>query len=388
MQLVWAQNVVEHTSGNVLILAPLGVSAQTVREGEKFGIKVGRSQTGVIEEKITVTNYERLGYWSPSDFAGVVCDESSILKNVDGKTRHLVTSFLRKIRYRWLGTATPAPNDYMELGTSAEALGVMKYHQMLAMFFVNDGMDTSHWRLKGHAKRKFWYWVSTWARAIRKPSDLGFDDGKFILPPLRIMEHVVKSPAPKFGFMPVAAKTLENQRKERKRTIRERCELVASLVPKDRPFVSWCQLNDEGDLLEELIPGAVQVSGSDGVDVKEGRLNDFSLGNVQRLVTKPKIAGFGLNWQHCSDVSFFPTHSFEQWYQAVRRCWRFGQKREVTVNTVSSEAESLVLSNMKRKEMDSQGMYNGIIRDMREFQIGNAGSHGDSVDMELPRWLK
>jgi hypothetical protein len=152
--------------------------------------------------------------------------------------------------------------------------------------------------------------------------------------------------------------------------------------------VSWCQLNDEGDLLEELIPGAVQVSGSDGVDVKEGRLNDFSLGNVQRLVTKPKIAGFGLNWQHCSDVSFFPTHSFEQWYQAVRRCWRFGQKREVTVNTVSSEAESLVLSNMKRKEMDSQGMYNGIIRDMREFQIGNAGSHGDSVDMELPRWLK
>ena len=255
------------------------------------------------------------------------------------------------------------------------------------MFFTNDGESTQKWRLRGHAKRRFWQWISGWARAIRKPSDLGFDDGDFILPPLTIEQYVVPSPKPDYGLLVMNARTLNEQRRERKRTLRARCEKVAELVPSDRPFLAWCHLNAEGDLLEKLIPDAVQVSGSDSNDVKEGRLNDFSKGNIQRLITKPKIGGFGLNWQHCADVSFFPSHSWEQWYQAVRRCWRFGQKREVTVNIVTSQAESLVLSNMQRKERQASEMYDGIVREMSSYQAGSNGDRKAVECLEVPEWL-
>ncbi len=387
LQLVWAENVVRKTKGNVLIIAPLAVSPQTVREGEKFGIVVRQSREGKAYKGITVTNYQRLHYFRPSDFQGVVLDESSILKAFDGSTRRAITEFMNCVPYRLLCTATPAPNDSMELGTSAEALGMMKYHQVLSMFFVNDCKNTSQWRLRGHAKRKFWHWVSTWARAIRKPSDLGCDDGKFILPPLTIKQYEVKSPAPKMGFWVSLARTLEEQRAERRRTIQERCEQVAELANGEGPFIAWCHLNQEGDLLTRMIPDAVQVAGSDDNDIKEDRLDRFSRGQIRVLVTKPKIAGFGLNWHHCSNVSFFPSHSWEQWYQAVRRCWRFGQTEEVTVNIVTSEAESLVLSNMQRKEKQAQEMYDGIVREMSEFQLGKKTNNKMMKEVELPKWL-
>lgn len=388
-ELVWAKNIVMKTRGNVLILAPLAVSHQFVREGKKFEIPVHHAGDGVVRNGINVVNYERLRHFRPGDFVGLVCDESSILKHHNAQTRRNVSEFAAKLPYLLLATATPAPNDFMELGNSAEVLRVMKYQQMLAMYFVNDGETSSQWRLRGHAKKKFWHWVSTWARAVRKPSDLGYDDDGFVLPPLKMKQYMVPSPPPVVGFLPMLARTLGEQRQERRNTIHPRCEQVASLVSSDRPFIAWCHLNAEGDLLEELLPDAVQVAGCDDDQVKEDRLDRFSRGEIRVLVSKPRIAGFGLNWQHCSDVSFFPSHSWEQWYQAVRRCYRFGQSKTVTVNIVTSEAESLVLSNMKRKEKQAVEMYDGIVREMGEFQHhAEDGNYRATVEMGVPKWLR
>lgn len=385
MALVWAENVVRKTNKPVLILAPLAVSHQFVREGEKFGIEVNRTQDGGVKKGINVTNYQRLHYFSAGDVGGVVCDESAILKNFDGKLRRQITDFLQKVPYRLLCTATPAPNDFMELGTSSEALGVMKYGQMLGMFFVNDGKTTQKWSLKGHAKRKFWQWMGTWARAVRMPSDLGFDDDGFILPELITRQHTIASLATN-GFFPTQAKTLNDQRAERKRTLNERCEKVAEIIPKDRPFIVWCHLNIEGDLLAKLMPDAVQVKGSDKDEVKEDRLWGFSKGDVRVLVSKPSICGWGMNWHHCSDMSFFPSHSHELFYQALRRCYRFQQKRNVTCNIVTSEAESRVLANMVRKERQAEEMYRGIVREMNH-SLKQKNGDGQSVEMELPEWM-
>jgi len=389
MELVWAENIFRRKQKPVLLLTPLAVSYQMLEEGEKFGIECCRRQYGESDGRIIVTNYERLKNFDPDDFSGVVCDESSILKNYDGKLRRLITDFLHKAEYRLLASATPAPNDLMELGTASEALGEMKYSRMLGMFFVNDGETTQKWSLKGHAKRRFWQWMSTWARALRKPSDLGFEDDGYILPKLNTVQYTVKSPPPKFGFVRLEAKTLNEQRAERRDTIKERCEKVAEIVPGDRPFVAWCHLNSEGDLLENMIPDSVQVAGRHSDDRKEGVLRDFRRGNVRVLVTKPTIAGFGQNWQHCSDMSFFPSHSFEQYYQASRRCWRFGQTRPVTVNIVTSEAERLVLSNMQRKERQAAEMFDGIVREMGEYQKtkGNRGYNKAGVETKIPEWM-
>jgi len=386
MQLVWAENVVRKTNKRVLILTPLAVARQTVREGEKFGIECLISKQGKPAGKITITNYERLHHFKPEDYDGVVADESSILKNFDGKRRRQITDFVREIPYRLLCTATPAPNDFMELGTSSEALGVMKRGQMLGMFFVNDGAETQKWSLKGHAKMRFWQWMGTWARAVRMPSDLGFDDGVFVLPKLVMKQYEVSSVVPNGRLFCQVAETLNEQRAERKRTLQARCEKVAELVPKDRPFIAWCHLNAEGDLLEKLIPGAVQVAGSNKDEVKEERLWAFTKGEIRVLVTKPKIASFGLNWQHCSDVSFFPSHSHEQFYQAIRRCYRFQQERDVVCNIVTSEAERNVLSNMIRKERQAADMYAGIVREMGKVLKGSNGDY-QLREMEMPAWL-
>ena len=389
VSLVWCENIIRKENKPILILTPLAVAQQFVREGEKFGIEVHYARDGIVRKGINVVNYQRLHYFDPSDFIGLVCDESGVLKHHDTKTRKAVTDFCMKIPYRLLGTATPAPNDFMELGNSAEVLGVMGYAQMLGMFFINDGDTTSQWRLKGHAKKRFWQWVSTWARAVRKPSDLGFDDDGFILSPLNIEQHTVEASKPESGqLFRFAAKTLNEQRRERRKTLRERCEKVAELCPKDRSFIVWCQLNDEGNLLEELLPDAVQVKGSDDNDQKEERLNGFAKGDIRVLVTKPKIGGWGLNLQCCSDVAYFPSHSWESWYQAVRRCWRFGQKREVNVHVVSSESESLVVSNMTRKERQSSELYDGIIREMEDFQLGRTDKKQEAMEeLEVPAWL-
>ncbi len=384
IQLSFADNVVRKTNKNVLILAPLAVSAQTIREAEKFGVEAKRTKNGEVHKGINVTNYERLAKYNPKDFQALVLDESSIIKNSDGKTRKAITEFTREIPYRLLCTATPAPNDYMELGCSSEALGVMTRNQMLGMFFTKMGQETT-WDLKGHARKRFWQWMAGWARAVRKPSDLGFDDGKFILPPLNIKRHLVASENRK-GFFPELAKTLHDQRNERRKTIKSRCEKVCELVPRKRPCVVWCHLNDEGDLLEELIPNAVQVSGSDSDDVKEERLIAFSTGEIQTLVTKPRIASFGLNWQHCADVVYFPSYSAEQFYQAIRRCYRFGQKNEVNCHIVSSEAEALVVDSMIRKEKLSAQMYDEIIRNMNEV-LHPKNINGTKIEMRLPKWL-
>ena len=336
-QLVWAENVVRHTNGRVLILTPLAVAPQTIREGEKFGIEVSRHPAAQIH----VTNYERLSHYDPADFVGVVCDESSILKSFDGVRRGEITAFMRKMRYRLLCTATAAPNDYTELGTSSEALGHLGHTDMLNRFFKNEqntikpmvyrhkGQDfaklaeRAKWRFKGHAEESFWRWVCSWARAVRRPSDLGFEDSDFILPPLEEQEHLVFArslPAGKLFALP--AMGLHEQRGERRRTIKERCEKAAELVDHKEPAIMWCHLNPEGDLLEKLVPDAVQVSGADHDDAKEEKLLAFVSGQARVLVIKPKIGAWGLNFQHCAHVTMFPSHSFEQYYQGIRRCWR------------------------------------------------------------------
>lgn len=387
--LVWAENIIRKTNGNVLVLSPLAVAPQTVKEAEKFGIEAKRSKQGQVHRGITVTNYHRLEHYNPGDFVGVVADESSVLKHESSQTRKAVTRFLREVPYRLLCTATPAPNDYMELGTSSEALGVMGRNQMLGMFFTNDGESTQQWRLKGHAKKRFWQWVASWARAIRKPSDLGYPDGKFKLPPLQVKLHKVESKI-KEGFFPKLARTLSEQRLEKRESLEKRCQKVAEVLPTDRPCLVWCQLNSEGNLLSKLISGAVQVAGSDSEDKKEETINAFASGQVRCLVSKPSICSFGLNLQSCADISYYPSWSHEQYHQAVRRCWRFGQKNPVTVNLVYSESESVVLNGMLQKERQSDELYSGILREMSEFQTDEqpVAKNGHVETIEVPSWLR
>lgn len=393
--LTWAQNVVEHTNRPVLVLTPLAVAGQTTREATKFGIETSRSSDGSLPSKIVVTNYERLMNFNPADFAGVVCDESSILKSFDGARKAEITDFMRKVRYRLLATATAAPNDYIELGTSSEALGYMGYMDMLNRFFKNDQNNSAtrrmygeapKWRFKGHAELPFWRWVCSWARAMRKPSDLGFDDGAFRLPPLIENEHLVEAESLPSGMLfNLPATTLPEQRGEKKRTIKERCERAAELVNHDRPAIIWCQFNEEANLLERIIPGATQVSGSNSDEVKERRFMDFTDGNIRVLVTKPKIGALGLNFQHCAHVVYFPSHSFEQYYQAVRRCWRFGQKRPVHVDVVMTEGERRIMQNLRRKAEQAEAMFANLISEMNSAMAVNTAKRFDKA-MELPAW--
>lgn len=393
MQLVWAENVVRKTNKPVLIMAPLAVSQQTVEEANKFEIDAVRSMTGKWDTKrIVVTNYERLHYFDPDDFSGVVCDESSIIKNFDGARKGEITEFMKKVKYRLLCTATAAPNDYIELGTSSEALGYLGYMDMLSMFFKNDE-DSLHpmsmgskWRFKSHAQQDFWRWMASWARACRKPSDLGFDDRTFVLPELRECERAVDSPLPFGEMFHSPAKTLEDQREDTRSTIEARCELAASILGKTDPGIAWCHLNAEADLLERIIPGAVQVSGSDDDDRKEEVFAAFRAGGIRALVTKPKIAGFGMNWQHCHRMTYFSTHSFEQYYQAVRRCWRFGQTNPVSVDVVTSSAQAGVLANLKRKSVACETMFAQLVLEMNNA-INLDRSKIFTMQEALPSWL-
>jgi hypothetical protein len=395
MQLVWAQNVVEHANKPVLIVAPLACSAQTVREAGKFSIPAQRSVDGKHPgtAQIVVTNYERLHLFDSSDFSGMVCDESSILKNFDGATKAAVTEFMRRLPYRLLCTATAAPNDYIELGTSSEALGEMGYTDMLGMFFKNDEGSVepmsyaTKWRFKPHAERPFWRWLCSWARALRMPSDLGFPDGKFVLPPLTTNLQIVAASRPLDGFLfAIPASNLQEQRQERRATLTQRCEAVAEKVHPGEPFVAWCHLNDEADLLERIIPGAKQVSGNQSDEQKEEIFEAFRTGELLPLVTKPRIGAFGLNWEHCAHLSCFPSHSYEQYYQAVRRCWRFGQTREVVVELVSTEGEADVLGNLRRKSDAAERMFALMVEHMRdELRIERAA---DIVGAPtLPDWM-
>lgn len=397
-ELVWAENVVRRTNGNVLLKAPLAVSAQLEREAEKFGIDARVSRDGRVHRGITIANYERLHLFNPADFSGTANDESSILKNFDGSRRRQITEFDRRLPFRLLGTATAAPNDYIELGTSSEALGYLGHMDMLNRFFKNDLNNSAtgrgfmgaanKWRFKGHAELPFWRWVCSWARAMRRPSDLGFDDGDFALPPLNEIEHLVESATLADGMLfALPAAGLQEEREERRRTIRERCERAASLVvDTGEHAVVWCDLNDEGDLLERLIPGAVQVSGKDSDDAKEEKLLGFSDGQFRVLVTKQKIAGFGMNWQHCHHMTDFPSHSYEGYYQKVRRFLRFGQRHAVRVDMVTTEGGRGALANMQRKAAQADAMFSALVAQMNSAQSISRQRNFDK-NMEVPSWL-
>jgi hypothetical protein len=419
MQLVWARNIAEKTGGAVLILTPLAVGRQTIAEGKKFGIECERSRDGYVRAggKIIVSNYEKLHLFDPSAFRGVVCDESSILKHFSGATQMAVTRFMLKIPYRLLCTATAAPNDYIELGTSSEALGELGYSDMLSRFFrqtdnkkpsrMNDvkasrearagghyaklayriSQQIGQWRLKSHAIVPFWRWVASWARACRKPSDLGFADDGFILPALDEREHVILPKRPADGFLfTVPAFGLKEEREERRRTLEERCDLVADLANHKEPSIVWCHLNVEGDRLARTIPGAVQVKGADSDEAKEEAYRAFADGEVRVLVTKPKIGAWGLNWQHCAHVVTFASHSYEQYYQSVRRCWRFGQTRPVVVDIIATEGERHVIDNMARKAQAMGVMFEELVSHMNDaLHVARSRDEGDAV--EVPSWL-
>lgn len=401
MELAWADQVHRHTGKPVLMLTPLAVGFQAVQEAQKFGHEAGQSRTGHAVAPITITNYEQLPKFDPGDFGGVVCDESSILKSFDGVTRAAVTEFMRRIQYRLLGTATAAPNDWIELGTSSEALGGLGYMDMLTRFFTKGnravssrgprrpvGSDTGadSYRLKGHAEEPFWRWVASWARAARKPSDLGFEDRAFRLPDLITRQTIVNAERPAEGTLfDVPAVGLREEREENRRTLRERCEAASKALDDAEHAVAWCHLNDESALLTQLIDGAVEVSGSDSPYEKEEKLLAFSAGDIRVLVTKPIIGAWGLNWQHCNRMTYFPSHSYEQWYQAVRRCWRFGQKRDVIVDVIATEGGRNVLANLQRKADQADAMFSALVAHMNDA-LGIQG-HAYDKEVEVPAWL-
>lgn len=391
--LVWAENVVRHTNKPVLFLAPLGVAPQTVREAEKFGIEAKRSRDGSVFPNITVTNYEKLHMFNPWEFSGVVCDESSCIKNMAGTRRKDITEFMKKCRYRLLCTATAAPNDYVEFGTSSEALGYLGNQDMLTTFFRTQ-QDSFHpvwqqakWLFKPHSQEHFWKWICSWARAIRKPSDLGFSDGRFVLPPVQMNEIVVERKAPpQDALFVMPAITMAEQREERKATLNERCEEVARLLDHPNAAVAWAHTNDEGDLLERLIEGSVQVAGSDSDEFKEETFLAFSTGEIKKLVTKPRLGAFGLNWQHCAHQTWFPSHSFEQFYQGVRRSLRFGQDQEVRIDIVTTDGEQRVLHNLKRKSDATDKMFTELVAHMNDAMGVHAkGDYNKPVD--IPSWI-
>lgn len=394
MQLVWAENVRRETNKPVLIITPLAVSAQTVQEAEKFGIEAKVSRDGKPAKGITITNYERLHLFDQDDYAGAVCDESSAIKNFNGKHKALVTEFMRRLRYRLLCTATAAPNDYIELGTSSEALGELGYTDMLNRFFKNDQANSGtgrvygkarNWRFKGHAELPFWRWMSSWARALRRPSDFGFDNSNFILPELIEQEHIVKARTLADGFLfEMPAKGLDEEREEQRRTMRERCEKAATLAATDKPVVVWCNLNPEGDLLEKLT-GLDQVSGSTPLDQKEELFTAFSRGQIRGLVTKAKIGAWGMNWQHCAHTVVFPSHSYEQLYQLERRFWRFGQKRPVRVDLVTTESGHDIRLNLQRKAAQMDRMFSALVEQMNAASKIKTVEHKTKV--EAPIWL-
>lgn len=396
IELAWAENLARHTGKNVLILAPLAVSYQFISEGEKFGIDVNRSIDGT-PFRITVTNYERLNAFKPSDFVGCVLDESSILKNFNGARKAEITNFMRKMPYRLLATATAAPNDFTELGTSSEALGCLGYMDMLNKFFKNDLNNSANgrmrgevikWRLKGHAEKPFWRWVCSWAKSVRKPSDIGFSDSEFVLPPIHTFEHTIKASQLAEGYLfELPSVGLQEQREEMRRTLKDRCNYAADIANESsEQYIVWCNLNDEGNRLESSIRDSIQVSGSDYDDEKEAKLLDFAKGDARVLVIKPKIGAFGLNFQNCRNIIYFPTHSYEQYYQSIRRCWRFGQKRDVRLNVIRTDGQQLIMDNLKTKMEKADQMFHNLVAEMNNaMKVDNSTSF--KTKEELPQWL-
>ena len=371
MQLAWADEVAKHNDGCVLILAPLAVSEQTIEQGRTFGIDVSRVPVGGTPGAtgVWITNYERMDSIDFASLTGVVLDESSILKSHDGKTRTALIEACQGIPYRLSCTATPSPNDFMELGNQCEFLGVMSRTEMLATYFVNDTGDTGTWRLKGWGASRFWEWMGTWAVVLRNPSDIGFDGSRYILPSPVYHENIVETEQTGDLFAKPAM-TMTERRKAQRDSIEARCRALAEKVNAEsgEPWIIWCHLNDEAELLQSLIPGSVNVQGSDKPEVKADRMMDFSHGTLRVLISKPSICGFGMNWQHCARMAFVGLNdSFEQFYQAVRRCHRFGQSRSVHVHIFTAENEGQILANIKRKEAAHHEMSAKMVDHMRDI---------------------
>lgn len=391
MQLSWAHQVHLHTGGKVLILAPLSVADQTKRESEKFhyNAKVCEKQEDCIDG-INITNYEKLDKFVANEFVGVVLDESSILKSYTGKVRTSIIENFQNVPYKLACTATPAPNDYMELGNHSEFCGVMTRSEMLSMFFVHDGGQTSKWRLKGHAKDVFWQWMASWSVFIDNPSNLGYDGTDYELPNLNVHEIVVDGDEPITESL-----TLTERRNARKETLELRCQKAAELVnSSDEQWLVWCDLNAEDDRLNELIEESKNVQGSDKNKYKSETMLSFSDETLKCLISKPKLAGYGMNWQNCHNVIFTGlSDSFEQYYQAVRRCWRFGQTQEVNVYIIISAKEGCVKENIERKQLDFITMRDAMINLTKEITKKELKStcrlttpYEANTTMKLPNW--
>lgn len=393
-QLEWARIVCKKTSGNVLIFAPLAVSLQTKREGEKFGIDVNIAKNNdSIKPGINITNYEKMEKFDLSLPDGIVLDESSILKSFTGKTTMRLIEACCKIKYKLCCTATAAPNDFPELGNTAEFLGVMTRPEMLSMFFINDASNIGTWRLKGHVKKnKFWEWISSWAMVVQKPSDIGYSNDGFDLPELKINKHILKYNGKKTTLFVEEARTLSERREARKESLNDRLSETLKIINYEEQWLIWCNLNIEGDMLKKVILNSVEIKGADSLEHKEKSVIDFGNGKIDCLITKSKISGFGVNWQSCHNIIFFGlSDSFESYYQSIRRCWRFGQKHHVNVHILIGEREKAVLRNIERKEKDSQIMFKAMVGYMKQnmldelFGLDNSSTpYEPIIEMKLP----
>ena len=398
IQIAIANNIVRKTNKRVIILTPLAVAFQFILEAEKMGIDdIEYSKDGKHTKNIVICNYERLHYFNSEDFNGVIADESSILKNFDGKIKQQVTSFIKKIPYRYLSTATPSPNDFIELGTSSEALGYMGYMDMLGKFFKNNQNSSDStarnigekYYLKPHAENDFFAWVNQWAMMVKMPSDLGFSDEKYILPELNVNKHIVENQSlidvnGQYQLFTPIAKTMTEVRHEQKQTENQRCEQAVELA-KGKTSVYWCNTNNESEILKGLDTSAVEIIGSQSIDKKEDILMNFAAGNIERIITKAKITGMGLNWQHCSHSVFFPTWSYEQYYQACRRFWRFGQKNDVTIDMVISDGQTRVLQALEQKTKKAIELHTKL-RDNVNRDFSNNTKEFNKI-ITLPKFL-
>ncbi|HSH25800.1 MAG TPA: DEAD/DEAH box helicase [Massilibacterium sp.] len=398
IQLSIAQNVVNKTNGNVLILTPLAVGFQFLKDAYDLEITddICHTKKGEFNKKIVVCNYERLHYMDPKDFECVILDESSILKNYDGKIKAQITTFIKKVKYRFLSTATPSPNDFIELGTSSEVLGYMGYMDMLTKFFKNNqnSVDSTNrnigekFYLKPHAERDFFAWVNQWSIMCKMPSDLGFSNKGYELPELHLNKHTVKNQSlidvdGQIQMFTPIAKTMTEVRHEQKQTEQQRCEKAVELA-NGKTSVYWCNTNNESDLLASMDKDAVEIRGSYSIDKKEGILMDFAEGNITRLVTKAKMTGMGLNWQHCNHTVFFPTWSYEQYYQAIRRFWRFGQEEEVTCDMVISDGQTRVLEALEQKTQKAIELYENLTKNVNSVYLESKKEFNQKI--KLPSW--
>lgn len=400
-QLECSRQIVRHTRKPVLLPAPLAVAQQAKREAEKFGIacnvKICRDQSDVEKDTICLTNYERLHKFDPDCFGGIVCDEGSSMKGQDSKIKETLTTAYHRVPYRQTWTATPAPNDYTEMGNQSEYLGIMRKAEMLATFFVNDGSDTSNWILRGHARGHFWDWMASWSVMIQSPADIGYDASRYVLPEIEYHHHVIEGEPTDGFFFSMGAKGLSDQRESLHKTMDARIERAISIVNSepDEPWVIWCNMNEEGERLAASIPSSIEVAGRHSVDEKEERLLDFINGRHRVLIIKPKIGGFGLNLQFCRNTVIFPTNSWEQWHQMIRRFYRFGQQRKVNVHCVVGEEETPIVENIMRKERDAENMASYIKDAMARITESEVKRVSRFIEdykperkMHLPSWIQ